>query len=134
MECIFCKIVEAELPALRVYEDKRIMAFLDINPINKGHLLVIPKEHYSSFLELPKDLLKEFISRVQDLAKAVLTGAGAKSFNLMVNNGEAAGQLVKHVHVHVIPRFDGDNLHPWPGKALNSEEMARIAENIKKSL
>ena len=134
MDCIFCKIVEGELPAYKIYEDKRILAFLDINPVKKGHLLVIVKEHYENIIDLPKDLLKELISRVQDLAEGVMMGAGSRAFNIVLNNGREAGQLVNHIHFHIIPRNEGDNLHPWSGKAYTEEEMQRTANNIRKSL
>ncbi|MBU1131428.1 HIT family protein [Patescibacteria group bacterium] len=131
MDCIFCKIIEGELPSAKVYEDKRILAFLDINPVNKGHVLVIPKEHYNNFLELPPDLLKELIVVVQKLSQPIMEAVGADGFNLVLNNGQAAGQLVHHVHFHIIPRFNNDNLHPWPGKTYQENEKERIAASIK---
>ena len=133
MDCIFCKIIEGELPCYKVYEDKRVIAFLDINPINKGHVLVVPKEHYNNLLDTPKDLLKDLVIVIQKLTPDILEAIGAKDFNVGLNNGRAAGQIVDHVHFHVIPRFVGDNLHHWPGKTLTDEEMKRIAHNIKKS-
>ena len=133
MECIFCKIIEGELPCYKVYEDKRVIAFLDINPINKGHVLVVPKEHYNNLLDTPKDLLKDLVIVIQKLTPDILEAIGAKDFNLGLNNGRAAGQIVDHVHFHVIPRFSGDNLHHWPGKTFTDEEMKRIAHNIQKS-
>ena len=132
MDCIFCKIIEGELPSYKIYEDKRIISFLDINPINKGHLLVMPKEHHRNLADTPADLLKELIDKVQKLSRALTEAIGVKGFNVMVNNGKVAGQMVEHIHFHLIPRFENDNLHPWPGKTLTSEEMQRTAENIKK--
>lgn len=134
MDCIFCKIVEGELPATKIYEDKRIIAFLDINPVNKGHTLIIPKIHYNNFVELPSDLIKELIAIVHKLSLPIISAVGADGFNLALNNGQAAGQLVNHVHFHVIPRFKGDNLHPWPGKTYQDKEKERIAEDIKKEI
>lgn len=134
MDCIFCKIIEGELPCYKIYEDKRIMAFLDINPVNKGHLLILPKDHYLNFLEAPKDLLKDLVSVSQDLIKAAMEAVGAAGFNLIVNNGRAGGQLVDHLHFHLIPRFADDKLHQWSGKAFTEEEMRRVMENIKKIL
>ncbi|MFA6304857.1 MAG: HIT family protein [Patescibacteria group bacterium] len=132
MDCIFCKIIEGELPCYKVYEDKRILAFLDINPVNKGHVLIIPKEHFNNFLDLPKDLVKDLSSLAQDLAVSVMDAVGAKGFNLVVNNGTEAGQLVGHFHYHIIPRFAEDKLHHWPGKVFSGEEMTRIAVSIRK--
>ncbi|HCC73800.1 MAG TPA: HIT family protein [Candidatus Komeilibacteria bacterium] len=134
MDCIFCKIVAGELPAAKVYEDKRFLAFLDINPINKGHVLVIPKEHHETLTNTPVDILKDLIAIVKTLAPAVVSGAGAAGFNLGVNNGKAAGQLVDHVHFHIIPRLDNDNLHPWPGKQYAEGEKESYAQRILKSL
>jgi histidine triad (HIT) family protein len=132
MECIFCKIIEGELPCYKVYEDRRIIAFLDINPVNKGHVLVCPKEHHLNIVDTPVDLLKDIMAVAQRLAVAVAEGVGAKDFNLCVNNGKHAGQIIDHLHFHIIPRFPQDNLHPWPGKTLSDDEMKRVAENIKK--
>ena len=134
MDCIFCKIVAGELPAAKVYEDKRFLAFLDINPINKGHVLVIPKEHHETLTNTPADILKDLIAIVKTLAPAVVSGAGGAGFNLGVNNGKVAGQLVDHVHFHIIPRLDNDNLHPWPGKQYAEGEKESYAQRILKSL
>ena len=125
MDCIFCKIIEGELPCYKVYEDKRVIAFLDINPINKGHVLVVPKEHYNNLLDTPKDLLKDLTMVVQKLTPDILEAIGAKDFNLGLNNGRAAGQIVDHVHFHVIPRFVGDNLRHWPGDNLTIQQQKR---------
>jgi histidine triad (HIT) family protein len=134
MDCIFCKIVEGELPSAKIYEDKRILAFLDINPVNKGHTLVITKEHYNNLNELPPDLLKDVIMVVQRLSLPIREAVGAEGFNIIVNNGRVAGQLVDHVHFHIIPRLKQDNLHPWPGKTYQENEKERLAENIRKLL
>ena len=110
------------------------MAFLDINPINKGHVLVIPKEHHETLTNTPVDILKDLIAIVKTLAPAVVSGAGGAGFNLGVNNGKVAGQLVDHVHFHIIPRLDNDNLHPWPGKQYAEGEKESYAQRILKSL
>jgi len=134
MDCIFCKVVEGELPSYKIYEDKRILAFLDINPVNKGHVLVIPKEHFNKLTDAPKDLLKDMIVAVQVIANGVMEAVGAEGFILCVNNGRVSGQLVDHLHFHIIPRFDNDNLNLWPGKTMTNEEMSRISEGIKNIL
>ncbi|MDP2586470.1 MAG: HIT family protein [Candidatus Komeilibacteria bacterium] len=134
MDCIFCKIIEGELPCYKVYEDKRALAFLDINPVNKGHVLIVPKEHHRNFLDLPKDLLKDLTSLAQDLAQNIMDGVGATAFNLTANNGKEAGQQVEHFHWHVIPRFANDHLHHWPGKTFSDEEMKRFTMTIRKSI
>lgn len=132
MECLFCKIIAGELPCYRIYEDRRLLAFLDINPVNKGHLLLLPKDHYLNITDTPSDILKDLIALAQKLSKVLTEAVGANGFNLTVNNGESAGQVINHLHFHIIPRFTGDNLHLWPGKSFSEEEMIRTAENIRK--
>ena len=134
MDCIFCKIVKGDLPSTKVYEDKRFLAFLDLNPINKGHVLVIPKDHHNTFLNTPVDLSKDVLALVKTLAPAVMTASGANGFNLLVNNGKTAGQLVDHVHFHIIPRLKDDNLHHWPGKQYLDNEMELFSKKIIKAL
>lgn len=134
MDCIFCKIVEQEIPSARIYEDRRFLAFLDINPINKGHLLVIPKEHYDNLLMAPVDIVKDIMPVIKRLADALMNGLGAGGFNLTLNNGQAAGQLVNHLHFHIIPRFKDDKLHPWPGRQYQDGEMENYRERLLKAL
>ena len=134
MDCIFCKIVDQEIPSFRIYEDRRFLAFLDINPINKGHLLVIPKEHYENLGMVPVDLVKDIMPVIKKLSSAVVDGTGAGGFNLVVNNGQAAGQLVNHLHFHIIPRFKDDKLHPWPGRQYQDGEMENYRERLLKAL
>ena len=134
MDCLFCKIVKGDLPSNKVYEDKRFLAFLDINPINKGHLLVIPKEHHDTFVNTPVDLIKDLVALTRRLGLAVMVGSGADGFNLNLNNGRAAGQLIDHVHFHIIPRTENDNLHPWPGKQYEEGEAENYCQRIIKAL
>lgn len=103
--CIFCAIASGEIPCFKVYEDDLVLAYLDIGPMSKGHTLVIPKEHYAGLLDTSADVLKEIIVRVQKVAahlKAVLPCDG---FNILQNNGAAAGQTVNHLHFHIVPRY-----------------------------
>ncbi len=134
MDCIFCKIIEGDLPSTKVYEDKRFLAFLDINPINKGHVLVIPKEHYDSIVNAPVDVIKDLMAVIKNLCQAVVNGSGAQGFNLVLNNGRVAGQLVDHVHFHIIPRFKDDNLYPWPGKQYGEGEIENYSKRIINAL
>ena len=101
--CVFCKIIAGEIPATKVFENESVFAFLDINPIEKGHLLVVPKRHCEFLEEAPPDDLCELISAVQKLTRAVRTFASGA--NVMQNNGKSAGQEVPHLHFHVIPRY-----------------------------
>ena len=129
--CVFCKVIQGEIPCDKVYEDDEVLAFLDINPINKGHCLVIPKEHYDNLLEMPEELAQQIIRVVKKVAPSVMEATQADGFNLGVNSGSAAGQIVFHAHFHVIPRHSDDGLEHWPHKKYESdEEKEAIGKNI----
>jgi len=123
MDCIFCKIVSGEIPSSKIYEDEKVLAFLDINPANKGHCVVIPKEHYENIFDISDDALKEIIAAVKKTASAVNKAANCDGINILQNNNKAAGQLVSHIHFHIIPRFENDevNFSYKPGKYLEGE-------------
>lgn len=130
-ECIFCKIVAGEIPCAKVFESDTMLAFLDIAPVNAGHALVLPKKHYPTLWEMPEELGKDLLAAVKAVADAVKQETGAQGLNVMQNNYEAAGQLVPHVHFHLIPRFDDDGLKLWPQESYEDpEEMRRLAEAI----
>lgn len=133
-ECIFCKIIAGEISSVKIYEDHKILAFLDISPINSGHTLVIPKNHSENITEASEDDLVEVIKAVKKLAPAVSKGVGADGFNLTVNNGEAAGQVVDHLHFHIIPRFKDDGHALWSGTAYPEGKAKEVAEKIKNEL
>ena len=134
-ECVFCKIVKGEIPADKIYEDNNFFAFLDINPNNPGHTLVIPKKHYENIYNLPDEILKNIAPLIKKIAIAVKNGVNADGINIIMNNDGAAGQIVPHAHFHVIPRFASDGLRHWPGKSYsNKEEVVKTAEKIKKEL
>jgi len=108
--CIFCAIAAGEIPSFKVYEDDAVLAYLDINPFAKGHTLVIPKEHFEGLLDAPDETLAALVSRVKKVAAHVKDSLGCDGFNILQNNGEAAGQTVKHIHFHIVPRWNGDPL------------------------
>ena len=130
-ECIFCKIANGEIPCNKVYENNKLLAFLDIAPVNKGHTLVIPKEHYKDLLAMPNDVLAELAKVSKKVAKAVMRATGAEGFNVGVNNGKVAGQVVMHFHLHIMPRFENDGLKLWEGRKYEGKEEEEIAEKIK---
>ena len=133
--CVFCRIVKGELPSTRVYEDDDILAFLDINPISRGHLLVIPKGHYQTLLDVPAELGCRIMPVLAMLGKAVMTATKATGFNCLQNNFAAAGQIVFHSHWHIIPRFDGDGLKHWPHNTkIDMSAMQAVAESIREAL
>ena len=109
-DCIFCKIVNGDIPCSKIYEEQRILAFMDINPLSPGHCLVIPKEHHATLIDCPSDLLAELASRLPAIAQAVIAVTNADGYNLLNNNHRSAGQLVDHVHFHIIPRKQGDGI------------------------
>ena len=135
-ECIFCKIVKGEIPSTKLFESESVLSFLDIMPAAKGHALVIPKKHYSTLLDVPHEELKEVMVAVQKVAAAVMSSVeSAEGFNVIQSNNEVAGQVIPHVHFHIIPRGKEDNLSfAWePGKA-EQEELAKYAEMVKGKL
>ena len=109
-DCIFCAIAEGEIPSFRIYEDDLVLAYLDINPFSKGHALVIPKKHASGLLDADDTTLSELIVRVKKVAAHIKDALGCDGFSILQNNGEAAGQTVKHIHFHIVPRWSGDPL------------------------
>ncbi|MDD5483077.1 MAG: HIT family protein [Kiritimatiellae bacterium] len=130
--CVFCKIIRGELPCSRVYEDDEAIAFMDIGPIVKGHILVVPKSHYAHLLETPPDVLKHLIVTAQKIAGAQKRALRADGINIMQSNCQAAGQVVNHIHFHVIPRFNADG-HHWnwkPRPYADNKEMQALAEKI----
>ncbi len=135
-DCIFCKIVAGELPCTRVYEDDEILAFMDIGPIVKGHTLVIPRIHVDPLTNVPDPLLSKLVLAVRKVAGAVVKGLRADGFNITQANGAVAGQVVPHVHFHVIPRFANDKHHwNWNAKSYDSQqEMDEYAARIRERL
>lgn len=105
MDCIFCKIINKEIPSKIVYEDEDVLAFLDLSQLTYGHTLVVPKKHYDSFLEISDSELTILMPKVKKIANMIVNKLGAKGANIVTNAGEAAGQSVKHIHFHIIPRY-----------------------------
>ncbi|MDY0042021.1 MAG: HIT family protein [Desulforhabdus sp.] len=130
-DCIFCKIALGEIPCAKIYEDDLVLSFLDINPINPGHTLVLPKKHYTTLLEIDPDVLEACVLASQKIAKAIYTGVKADGLNFLQNNFRAAGQLIDHVHFHLIPRYENDGfLTAWPGRQYPSGEMESTLKKI----
>lgn len=134
--CIFCRIIAGELPSTKVYEDADVVAFLDIGPVIKGHTLVVPKTHVDPVTQVPPALLARIMTVVQKIAKAQMNGLKADGVNILQANGAAAGQVVPHVHFHVVPRFKTDGHHwNWAAKKYdNMDEMKRLADAIRSAL
>ena len=132
--CLFCKIIRSEIPAFKVYEDEATLAFLDIHPVNKGHVLVIPKNHSTNILDISASDWAAVAETGRKIAHALDTSLKADGINLMMNNREHAGQVIDHPHLHFIPRFKGDGLVHWPGKDYADGEGTAISEKIRATL
>ncbi|MBQ9536195.1 MAG: HIT family protein [Desulfovibrionaceae bacterium] len=131
-DCIFCAIVQGKIPSAKVFESDKLYAFLDLNPANKGHTLLIPKEHCTNILDVDPIIGKEFLDAVQRIAPAIMHVTSAQGFNVFQNNGKVAGQEIFHLHWHIIPRFENDGVPLWKQGAYDSqEEMNRLAAAIK---
>lgn len=133
-ECIFCKIVKGEIPANKVYEDDNSLAFLDIRPNNHGHTLVIPKDHFENIYTLPDETLAHLSLATKKVAIAVKNGMEADGINLIMNNEEAAGQIIFHAHIHIIPRTENDGFKPWPQKEYYEDEAKDVAKKISNAM
>ena len=133
MDCIFCKIVSGEIPSVKVYEDDTVFAFMDINPLNDGHLLVIPKAHAGTIHEITEADFVAVMSATHKLAAAVRKALNPEGINLMQLNGRAANQVVPHLHVHIVPRWSGDGLSicKWEPMAGNMEKIQEVAKRIR---
>ncbi len=132
--CIFCKIIKGEIPSNKIYEDKDLFAFLDIGPVNKGHVLVIPKKHSETLLETEDAILQKVILAVKNVSIAVKNGVKADGINIIQSNSQAAGQLVPHLHFHIIPRFKGDGFKHWPQGKYQDGEAEKVKNALIKAL
>ncbi len=133
-DCIFCKIAAKEIKSAVIYEDEAAIAFMDVNPASPGHTLVIPKKHAATIDEMSADELGNLFRAVSKVAAAVKKALNPEGINILQNNGSAAGQVVPHVHVHIIPRHSGDGLMtPWTPHPAGAE-LPDIAERIKNAL
>lgn len=113
---VFEKIIAGDIPAHKVYEDESTFAFLDANPINPGHTLVVPKKAYKNMYEIPEGEFGQLVQVVHRLAPQIKEAVSADGINIGINNDPAAGQEVMHLHVHIMPRFQGDEFDHWQGK------------------
>lgn len=133
--CIFCKIAGGEIPSTALYEDEQFRVILDLGPASRGHALILPKAHFADVCQLDEEVAARVLPLGAKIGAAMKKSLGCAGFNLVQNNGKAAGQTVFHFHMHVIPRYeDGPSIAGWvPGEAT-PEELAEVAESIKKNL
>jgi len=135
MDCIFCKILNNEIPCNKLAENDHAIAFLDIMPVSKGHFLVVSKKHYEFAEETPAELIGEMMKLAVPLAAAAKKSLKCSGINFLINSGKRAGQVVPHIHLHVIPRYDDDNIHwPWPAGKLDKEDSEFLITSIKNAL
>ena len=131
-DCLFCKIVKGDIPCYKVYEDKRVLAFLDINPFSRGHVLVLPKEHYENVIDIPSDLYGYLFEVVKKVSVRIKERYNPEGIFINQNNGRRAGQSIFHAHVHIkpfyedTPVFSEENLR---GK-LSGEEMDQVVKDL----
>ncbi len=130
--CIFCKIVAGQIPCYKVYEDDRVLSFLDVGPLSRGHTLIVPKRHFLTLDQMPDDLAAACVAVAPRLARAVIAVTGAHAWNLLQNNGKLAHQAVGHVHFHIIPKTDLAGLGiAWPASKLDPKDGQDLAAKIK---
>lgn len=129
--CIFCKIANGEIPSKTLYEDEKFRVILDLGPATRGHALILPKDHAANLYELPDDYAANVLVLAKNMATQMTQKLGCDGFNLVQNNGEAAGQTVNHFHMHLIPRYlnDGQNIN-WIPSAPSSEELEEVKKQI----
>lgn len=128
--CIFCKIIAGEIPCTKIYEDDNFISFMDIKPTTKGHCLIVPKEHRETILEENIEIGGKLFAIIQKIASATKESMEASGMNIGINIGSDAGQEIFHTHIHLIPRYKGDNLGQWPRQEGNMAELAIQAEKI----
>jgi len=133
-DCIFCKILRREIPAQIVYEDEATLAFLDINPVNPGHTLVIPKRHSSDVFEIEEKDWAAVMKTSRVVAHALEKALQTDGINIGMNNRAGAGQVIFHAHVHVMPRFKDDPHSLWPGKPYEEGQAEKTAEKIRRQI
>ncbi|BAC13110.1 cell-cycle regulation histidine triad (HIT) protein [Oceanobacillus iheyensis HTE831] len=137
-DCIFCKIIQGDIPSAKVYEDEHVYAFLDISQVTKGHTLIIPKEHTKNIYETSPEVAKELFARVPIIANAIKKSYNPLGMNVLNNNESAAEQSVFHLHLHLIPRYgEGDGYSPnWTVHTddYNSNELQEVASTINENI
>jgi histidine triad (HIT) family protein len=135
MPTIFSRIVSGEIPALKIYEDQETLAFMDISPASRGHALVISKDEHADLFTIPPETLAAVARTVQRVALALRAALQPDGINIVQNNGAASGQSVFHYHVHLIPRWEGDNvLRPWRPLSVDQAELRALADRLRAAI
>ena len=135
MDCIFCKIAAGEIPSATLYEDEDFRVILDLAPAARGHALILPKAHYADLCEIPEELAAKAMILAKKIVSAGRKALRCDGYNIVQNNGEAAGQTVFHFHIHVIPRYTGDNAGvTWTPGTLTEEDRQEITACMREAL
>lgn len=133
-DCIFCKIAKGDIPSTTLYEDEMFRVILDLGPATRGHALILPKEHAANLFELPEATAAESMKLAKKMATKMKTALKADGFNLVQNNGAAAGQTVDHFHLHLIPRYEGDGQEIlWKPGETTPEDMAEVKKLVEEA-
>lgn len=131
-DCIFCKIAAGEIPSATIYEDKEFRVILDLGPASKGHALILPKDHYRNLYDIDEDVAAKAFLLAKKMVKKMTEVLGCDGYNIVQNNEEAAGQTVFHFHMHLIPRYKGDNVGlGWKTGELSDADKKEILEKLK---
>ena len=134
MTCLFCQILDGKIPAHFIYEDDSHVAIMDKYPIHRGHSLVIPRKHHEKITDMNVGEVSDLFSKVPSISRAVIEATGADGFNIGQNNGRAANQIIPHVHVHVIPRYNTIGV-AWPKRSIaDDKELEGLAAKIRKCM
>jgi histidine triad (HIT) family protein len=133
--CLFCKMAAGQIPVTKIYEDEDVLSFLDIGPLSNGHTLVIPKRHFENLHDCPVELISKVVSQIGRIAAAMIEALNYEGYNILCNNGRAAGQLIEHLHFHIVGRKSGDGLfNRWPSHKYEAGKIETIAVEIRKKL
>jgi histidine triad (HIT) family protein len=133
-DCIFCKIINREIPADIVYEDEHAIAFLDIKGVHPGHTLLVPKKHLENIYAFDDITASKIFSVIPKIARAIKTSLQSDGINIGMNNETAAGQVVFHAHIHIMPRYKNDGYQLWQGKPVDPEQAKTIAKQISQHI
>ena len=134
-DCIFCKIAKGDIPSVTVYENHDFRVIMDINPASRGHMLILPKEHYKDIFDLDAETAGKLFTLASEVAKAMKRVLGCEGMNIVQNNGAIAGQTVFHFHLHLIPRYEGDHVQVgWEPGTSNPEDLQFVAAEVRKRI
>lgn len=134
MECIFCKIIAGDIPTHKIYEDDRVMAFLDILPISPGHTIIVPRSHVADMEDVTNEDLTAMSIAMKKIGKAMIDGLDVKGYSIFMDNKSAANQHVPHIHFHIVPRKEGDGLERWPQGGYEEGGAEFVLDKLAKAL